>query len=180
VKTIDQKGGNTMKYLYTVTSKLNDVYHYYGLYDDVTIHWFCKGRDYPIMHPEEGIKDYHKLKGYERFSARENLNDLFSEEEAKALQDYLSTFKWITMTHITKVDLPLSYNYYCSRDEHITQCYRDAGTLLPEGWDEEVLPFMVAGFYDVGSGVKREPSVCPPCRKEIEAQDPLSADEIPL
>ena len=167
-----------MKHLYLVTSKMNDVWHRGGWYDEVTIYWFCKDRDYPIMHPEEGIRDYHQLKGRDRIAAREHLNDLFSEDEARALQDCLSRFKDFTRTHITKVDLPLS-GRYGSLDDCLFQCYGSAGTLLPGGWDETALPFRVNGFYDVGSGVQREPTVCPTCGKEIE-QGPLVADELLL
>jgi ribosomal protein S27AE len=164
--TMDQVRRDTVKDLYRVTSKINDVCLKGYWCDEVTIWWVCPHRDYPIMHPAEGIEDYDNLEGEERFWALDCLNEYFSEEEAKALVQRLSTFKDFTKTQITKVDLPLS------EPERVCSFWRTGGTLLPAGWDKDALPFKVTGVYDVdGGAVKREPSVCPPCGKEISCKE---------
>lgn len=178
--TTDQEGGNTMKHLYMVGSKVNGVGYYGGLYDGADCYWDCV-RDDPIVPPEEGIRDYHKLEEHNRIAALEHLNELFSEEEAKALQDYLSRFKNITMTEINKVDLPFD-----GSNAGLARYAKSFGfecCSLPAAWAENALPFKVAVFYDVESGVvRKEPRVRPTCEKEIDAgikaEDAHNADEL--
>lgn len=190
-ETMDRKG-DIVKALYRVKSKRNNMYNGYHdrWYDDVTISWLCQGRPYPLVHPEEAIRDYHKLDGPKnalaegcKIAALEALGQLFLQEEARALKDYLSRFKLVTKTDITKVALPFSATDYHTLSDVLVEFSDDAGLTLPAGWDEDALPFKVAGFYDVDGAVEREPPappVCPTCGQEIKkVQDALNDDDIP-
>jgi hypothetical protein len=172
--TMDQERGNAVKYLYTVRSKVSNVYDGDTLYEDGTLTWFCKGRDYPIMHPADGIEDYDKLKRWrERFSARDALNGLFSEEEAKALQDCLPIFKEFMGTTIEKVALPHTMDGISLLHVHMDR-------LVPNKYRNLDLPFEADAHLSLENAVK--PKVCPACGREIAVLDLhlLAADGTPL
>src|SRR5512137_1341282 len=97
-EALDQKGGCTVKHLCAVRSKVDGLDYYGTLYDNVDVYWNCV-RDYPIVPPEQGITDYRK-QGCFRLYGRDVLNEYFSDEEAKAVRDYLSTFKGIAKTTV--------------------------------------------------------------------------------
>jgi hypothetical protein len=167
-ETTDQQGGTTVKHLYRVTSKINGVYHY-DCYDDVTISWFfCEDREYPLVHPNEGVQGYDQLDQWEKDMTSEALNELFSEDEARALVKYLSTCDGFTKTYIKAVVLPLpqrTCSYRALLDSHWSG--RPYDTLVPAGYYRGRLPFEVNGFYDVGGMEPRKPKVCPTCGQEV-------------
>jgi hypothetical protein len=182
--TKDQVLENTVKHLYSVESKVNGLDHYGTLYDNVHVSWNCV-REYPIVPPEEGIKEYYE-QGCFRLYARDRLNEYFSEEEAKALQDHLSRFKEITTTTVEKVDLPLRLDGRFI-PQYLEECYNPRHYMWePTGWDENVLPFTVWGNYYLDSAVERNPKprVCPTCGKKIDAEagvrNALDTDELTL
>lgn len=157
--TTDQQGGNIVKHVYSVSSKVDGLYYYDSLYDNADVFWSCV-RDYPIVPPEEGIKDYYE-QGSFRLYARDLLNEYFSEEEAKALQTYLSRFEEITETTIKKVDLPLQTDGRCIL-QYSDDVYNPRRHMWePAGWNENALPFTVWGCCGISEAVRRQPSGCP-------------------
>lgn len=106
-----QPGKQDSEKLYIATSKV-DALEWQGMrYDDVQITWTAHGRDAPLANCTEAISDFEALGTMEAQLAVIVLYELFSEEEAAGLREYLEQAEIPLFRHgqlvLTEVDLPM-------------------------------------------------------------------------
>ena len=162
-----------MQKLFSITSKMDGLEYHGYVFDGVTVHWCCADRQHPLVDPKKGIEGYDHTDPDGHAVAA--LDELFSEEEAKALQNQLLGWKETTETRTKKVDLPLPTNSIpCSA--------------IPMGrwegvWEVRSKKFHFDGYFDVREGTPRKLSVCPACGaasyEKIKAQPVADANELP-
>jgi hypothetical protein len=144
VKNIDVK-------LYHVTSSDCNMPYEGRSYDGITIKWFIYDREKPVIPYEIGIQDYTEDPSDEpgKSYAQEALDELFTMEEAKLLQDYLT--KKDMKCQIEECELPLPNNvcgYFGFFDaagihmEGLVEIYEES---------DYDLPFKTVGFYCMDS-----------------------------
>ncbi len=137
-----------MPKLFRATSKVDNFSYRDRIYDSVEVCWFVVHRDTPPFSSEEVIKELREL-GKEvknlRFMFENNIKELFTYEEACALEEYL--FRICKhKCEIKKADLFL---------ESYTLGYGDTLPEFGQGFyrltrdDRYDLPFLVWGYYDV-------------------------------
>lgn len=135
-----------MTKLFRVRSKINHFPHEERIYDSVELCWFVVYRECPAFSYERLVEEYGEKSDGSSFISENNLNELFTEEEAKILKEY------ILRVHkqgcvVKEANLPLEY--YSFGYEDIVLGYEEGLYKLNEedGYD---LPFIVWGYYDAG------------------------------
>jgi len=136
-----------MTRLFRVTSKAYDLPHKGRIYDAVEIFWFVVYRVNSAISHEQLIKNYVQDLNNLDYVSENNLYELFTEEEAGALKEYLLKVHEKGYK-IKEVDLSL---------EVYTLGYGDMILEEKEGYyklneeDRYNLPFVVWGYYNVSS-----------------------------
>jgi hypothetical protein len=131
--------------LFRVVSTVNNFPHRGRTYDGVEIHWFVVYRENPIASYEKLINGYLKDRDNPLYISEKNLQELFTEEEADALKEYLSK-KHGEECDIREADLSTEIDPWGYGDK--TPAYREGFYRLnqEDGYD---LPFVVWGYYDI-------------------------------
>lgn len=135
-----------MTKLFTVKSRVSKFSHRERIYDFIEFHWFVVYRETSPFSYDELIEDCRKRLDNSYYISENNVNELFTEEEAEALKEYILRTQ-NQECEIEEANLLL---------ESYTLAYDDIVLGHEEGFyrlDEEEgydLPFVVWGYYDVG------------------------------
>ena len=134
-----------MTKLFRVTSKVNNFTYHKRVYDSVEICWFVVHRKTPFASYVQLIKNYGKELNNSHHIFENNIKELFTEQEANILKDYLNRDHKLEC-EIKKADLLLEA--YTLGYGDIVPDYGDGFYKLNEedGYD---LSFVVWGFYDI-------------------------------
>jgi len=133
-----------MANLFRVHSLANNFSYHKKVYDSVEISWFVVHRKTPFVSYVELIKNYGRELNRSHYIFENNIKELFTEEEANALKEYLLT-KHRQECVIKSADLILEA--YTLGYGDIVPDYGEGFYKLNEedGYD---LPFVAWGFYD--------------------------------
>ncbi len=85
------------------------------VYHDVRFNWYCLDRELPIWRYEELIADYGRLEEKHRSLMEKEVDRLFTEEETKALRQYL-TDKYGMGLEVEEVPLPVRERGYLFKE----------------------------------------------------------------
>lgn len=134
-----------MTELYSVYSLVRDFAYEGTIYEEVKVTWFVAGRRTPLASYAVVIQDYAQLGEKEHLFPEEYVDELFSRQEAEALQQHLDRRGGMT-TFSEPVELPVLAN--------ASGCRR-----LPRGGGNDFLglfrekgyplPFQVEGYFSV-------------------------------
>lgn len=131
--------------LFRVTSKVNNFSHQNRVYDSVEMCWFVVHRESPFVSYEQIIENYGKQLNNSNPVFENNIKELFTDEEANLLKEYLLRANK-QKCEVKRADLLL---------EAYTLGYGDLVPDYGEGFynlgDENGydLPFVVWGYYDI-------------------------------
>lgn len=134
-----------MTKLFTVKSRASKFSHRERLYDFVEFHWFVVYRETSTFSYDELIESYKKKLDNSYYFSESNISELFTEEEACALKEYL--LRTLDYEPIVE-EANLLLESYTLPYEDIVLGHQEGFYRLneQEGYD---LPFVVWGYYDV-------------------------------
>jgi len=135
--------------LYHVNTEVKEKGEFGGyLFEGYNINWYVDGRDTPLVHFEEAIRDYDPCDRQWRLVAENYIKELFSIEEANLLKEYLNNrHEHYFKTTIKEVPLPVSdnmmgYGAIPIGGRDLMRCLTNC--------DDYILPFRVCGHYYLG------------------------------
>ncbi|HSE83135.1 MAG TPA: hypothetical protein VLB01_01140 [Thermodesulfobacteriota bacterium] len=134
-----------MTKLFTVKSRVSKFIHRERVYDFVEFQWFVVYRETSTFSYDELIESYRNKLDNSYYISESNISELFTEEEADALKEYLLR----TLNHECEIEeANLLIESYTLAYEDIILGHEEGFYRLneEEGYD---LPFIVWGYYDV-------------------------------
>ena len=134
-----------MTKLFTVKSRASKFIHRERVYDFVEFHWFVVYRETSTFSYDELMESYKNKLDNSYYTSEGNISELFTEEEAYALKEYLLRI----LGHESDIEeANLLLESYTLPYEDIVLGHQEGFYRLneEEGYD---LPFVVWGYYDV-------------------------------
>jgi len=131
--------------LYRASSTLSKFPHRGLIYDKVQFEWLMDNRKEPLVPYEQAIVNYRKDKDEWHLYPEEYINELFTEDEAKALKDYLLRAENANC-EIREQKLPIPFK---TMSVSAISAGGDNDFLMLFMDKEYDLPFPVLGYFDV-------------------------------